>query len=442
MSETIVYPRGYVEVNLPPEEMAVAYAIGYGGVAAAIPARLMKANVDMLGWKAPVNFGAGRDSQSDRATWLSNIGTYVTLYAPDRPVGEEKQRSFLHRILGITDEIIERDRPPLFQMIGGSLPSRVTPYGHRPDKMAKDFELWRRVVESDVFIIRDNMRRKRAPLGSLGILGRSVGSHEIAGSYAGWLLGSQLSPNYVVSLLPVFPTERDELISYFDLIKEWGLPRNELLLLYSPNPEIGLVKSDVAFLTTFILNAMCSQRPDVITLIEKARKRGPFAGMMLKVGHIPIRTLEKKGKILWVIPVSSDRSQEPDKDYTSIVETLLSQVYLETQEIGKPIAIFIHGPFTKKEAETMQETYHYKDCPIIFGGGGTFKEGYFAEVYSISFYNFDDPKTFPPYVRSSIGYRSLDEIPSANGTYMKQAYETLSKFTGVEPEKLFRREAR
>jgi hypothetical protein len=439
----LVYPVGYLDIDLPPENAAVGFAVGYGGVAALTPARLMRANVELLNWRAPLHFGCGRDSQGDRAEWLAEVGRFVTYFPPDRPLSEKGRKSRIDRIkqLIVRRQRKEINRPPSFEMIGGSLPARTTPYGHRPDKMAKDFELWRKTVEADAYRISENMRRRRAARGSLGVFGRSDGSHEIANAYGQWILKSELEPNYVVSILPIFPEEREDLLAYLTLLKKFGISRNELLVPYSPNWKLGsLMKSDVAFLTTFLLGAMTSQRPDIITLVEKARRRNPFAGFILKKDLIPIRYVQDELRVFQAIPVLGGITAKPDENYEVTIETLLSDIYLEMATMNvKPLAIFLHGPFMKEEAKKIEETYHYEGCPVIVGYGATCREGHFAEIYGVGFYVLEGSRAFPPSLAKVAGVYSLDEVKEDSDSSIEEGYEILSKFCAVDIEVLFRR---
>jgi hypothetical protein len=355
-----------------------------------------------------------------------------------------RRKSLGERIveLFVKEVALEVNRPPLFEMLGGSLPARATPYGHRPDKMARDFELWRGAVEADARRIAQNMRRRRATRGSLGIFGRSIGSHEMACAYGQWLLKSELRPNYVVSILPVFAEEREELIAYISLVKEFGVPRNELLVPYTPRAsEFGsLAKSDVAFLTTFLLNAMCSNRPDIITLVEKARQRSPFAGIIMKRELIPIRYIKTSTELISVIRIPGPVVARPDSNYELTVETLISDLHLEMTLLNAtPVAIFLHGPFTEEEARELEEGYS-RQYPVVVGYGGSGGEGDFAEVYGVGVYVLNDPKALPPELAKIIGVSHIDEVKlESSKSCMEEGYEILSKFCGVDVGELFRR---
>jgi hypothetical protein len=442
--ERIVYPAGYLDVQLPPEKAAVGFGVGYGGLAALV-ARAMLANADLLYWRAPLHFAAGRDSLSERAEWLGEVARYVTRYPPDREleVISSRRKSLGERIseFFVREVAVEVNLPPSFEMLGGSLPARVTPYGHRPDKMAIDFELWRGTVEADARRIAQNMRRRRASRGSLAIFGRSIGSHEMACAYGQWLLKSELQPNYVVSILPVFAEEREELLAYISLVKEFGVPRNELLVPYAASSEFGsLPKSDIVFLTTFLLNAMCSQRPDVVTLVEKARQRSPFAGIIMKRELIPIRYIKTSREIMRVIRIPGAVVGRPDSNYELTVETLLSDLHLEmaSLEDATPVAIFLHGPFTEEEARKLEEAYS-RQYPVVVGYGGSGREGDFAEVYGVGLFVLNDSKALPPHLARTVGVSSVDEVELKTKSHMEEGYEILSKFCGVEVGELFRR---
>jgi hypothetical protein len=444
--EYLFEPVGYVDVELPPEDQAVAVAVGFGGVARPIPARLMMCNKRLFGWRAPVNFGIGRDSQAERASYLQEIAKEVSWQLPDRLIPQKNKSSLLTKILGRKDEVMERNRPYAFWMAGGSLEVSVTPYGWRPDKLAMDYEIWHKVIDSDIAIVVEQMKRRRAAQRSLLIGGRSVGSHEVCNAYAEYQLKHVLRPNYTLTLLPVFESERLGLAAYLSLLKEFGLPRDEVLIPFSSNRDLGSTKSDIAFLTTFLCVSLVSENPDIVTILERVRQRSMFAGVLLKMAHIPVRTIERKGKVLWVIPVYSvkERHPEMDEETQKIVDRLISECYLEISEKieGRPVAIFLYGPFQKQEAQEIESNYHghYKGCDVLVGQGRTFGTGNLVDVYCVGLYVLNDKVTLPPYLASATGIRSLDEASLAQKSYMRRGYEILSKFLGLEVSSLFRRD--
>lgn len=437
----IAYPGEPISLSLPKEETCVAYSCGYGGCSALTPARLMKANKDLLTLRAPLRAGVGRDSMADRAEWLSKIMKEVTIPAPDRMVYGKKKRPLFERLFGINEEVIETNRPHLFEMIGGLIPGRVTPYGHRPDVMASDFQIWRETVEIDAKRIAENLRRHNAPLGSLGLIGRSCGSHEIANAYSQYLLEQEIEPNYTVSILPVDSNDRRELLEYLTLLSKWDISKKEVVLFHRVNQNLGLVKSDVALLVS-ILHSLTITKPDVITLLERARLNSPFIGISLKVGFIPVRTLKQIEKFLWIIPLFSKENSNEDKENAeTVIKTLVTQNYSEISKIpqAKIVGIFVHGPFNKSESEYFEEKNWLKgDVPVFFSYGGTFRNNNFAEVYSVGLYTFD-PEMLPPYVAEVVGTNSISNA-KASYAYMRKGYETLSKLSGIDSVELFRRE--
>jgi len=440
MEEHLIYPQGYIKLELPEEEPATSCAIGYGGVASIVPAKIMKANFDLNGLKAPLRYGAARDSCPQRAEWLSKISRIVTYPAPDRMVSERGER-LLARLFGFKRKIKEVNRPPLFEMIGGGLPARVQPYGHRPDIMAEDFHLWKEIVENDTSRIVENMLRRGAPRGSLAIAGRSVGSHEMPNAYAQYLLKEKIKPSYVISILPVFSREYAELSAYLRLIREWGMPDREVILFHSINPELGMEKSDIALSIAFFLNALVQSQPDIITIIERARSLSPFLGETIKAANIPIRTIEEHDKIIFIIPIGKRTQTKPEaRNCENIIKTLISDTQLEISNLGgECIGIFIHVPFLKDEVEWLAKTYSDSSVPVLFNYGGTFGTNNLAEVYCVGIYVFKDSKKLPPYVEEIIGSPSLDEVRS-DYQYMEAGFEILSKLSGISEEELFRRE--
>jgi hypothetical protein len=445
MSEYLFEPAGYVDVELPPEDIAVAVAVGFGGVARPIPARLMTCNKRLFSWRAPVNFSIGRDSQAERASYLQEIAKEVTWQLPDRFIPQKKKLSLIEKILGRRIDVIEVNRPYGFWMAGGSLGVSATPYGWRPDILATDFEIWRKVIDADVATVVEQMKRRRAAQRGLLIGGRSVGSHEVCNAHAEYRLKHALRPNYTLSLLPVSENERLGLLAYLSLLKEFELSRDEVMIPFSSNRELGLRKSDIAFLTTFLLVALASDNPDIITILEKVRQRSMFAGVLLKVAHIPVRTIKKTERILWIIPVYSAKQIHPemDEETRKVIDRLISECYLEISEKikGKPIAIFLYGPFQKEEVQEIGDDYrgHYKDCDILVGGGRTFGAKHLADVYCVGLYTLGDKTTLPPYLAKAVGVGSLDEVSPDQDSYMRRGYEILSKFLSLDVSSLFKR---
>jgi hypothetical protein len=442
MEEPLFEPIGYVDVELPPEEQAVATAVGFGGVAWPVPARLMRCNLKLFGCRAPVNFGVARDSQAERALWLREVAKEVTRRLPDRLILQTKKRSLIEKLLGKGEEIIEIERPYLFLMVGGDLGLGPTPYGGRPDILASDFGVWRKVVDSDISMIAEQMARRRAAQRSFLVGGRSVGSHEVVNAYVEFQLKRALKPNYTLTLLPVFKSEKPGLLAYLSLLKEFGLPRDEVMVPFSPNSQLGTTKSDIAFLTTFLLVGLVSQNPDLVTILERVRQRSPLAGALLKASRIPARVIKKKGKILWVLSTYSRKETVPevDQETIKIIDRLISECYLEiTEKIkGKPVAIFLYGPFQKGEDKEIEESYrsHY-DCPILVGQGRVFGSRYLPDVYCAGLYTLDR-NVLPANLAEATGLETLDEAPNGE-SHMKKGYETLSKLLGVDSATLFKR---